>query len=84
MGSMALFGSGVRSDVHPGHQFTPATFHFDIRRAVSEAFQFNEQQVDVTFVAHGPLVNGKLSTRPQRAAVQIGTASVLAAQERRQ
>ncbi len=59
VGKMALFGAGVRSDTHTGHQFHPAVLKFNIEKAITLATQTGAATIPITFIAAGILVNGQ-------------------------
>jgi tyrosinase len=82
VGNLALFGSGIRSSVHSGRKFVPATFRYRVGRALLESIRRNEATVTATFVPHGVLVDGKLSHPAPRSTVRIGSATLLVRRER--
>jgi tyrosinase-like protein/polyphenol oxidase-like protein len=84
IGNVALFGMGVRSDTPPNHKFMPATFSFPADKAIAAVLQQQTNSVSLTFVASGPLINGKPSTPKIRSVVQVGRVSfVVQTQNRR-
>jgi tyrosinase-like protein/polyphenol oxidase-like protein len=75
VGSLSLFGSGIRSEAH--HGFKPARFLFPLNRALQSALKTNEERLSVTFVPVGILINGKPSRPEVKSAVRIGKASLM-------
>ena len=82
VGNIALFGSGIRSEVHGHHKFMPAKFSFVINRALEESMRSNAEKLDVTFVPHGVLIDGKPSRPEVKSKVRIGSASLVVATEK--
>jgi tyrosinase len=74
VGTLALFGAGIRSDAH--HEFKPAHFVFPIGRALKTALRGNEDQLQVTFIPTGVLINGKPSRPEVQSPVRIGDAAL--------
>ena len=73
LGTLALFGAGVRSQAHG--EFTPAHFTFRANRAVLAALRAGQGQgqLRLVFVPTGPLIDGKPSRPKVEAPVRIGT-----------
>jgi tyrosinase len=75
VGSLSLFGSGIRSEKH--HEFKAAHFVYALNRAVEFAMKANEERLTITFVPLGIVVDGK-PTRPEvKSAVRIGKISLM-------
>jgi len=74
VGSLSLFGSGIRSEKH--HEFKPAHFVYPINRAVQASLKANAERVLVTFVPLGILIDGKPSRPEVKSPVHIGKASL--------
>ena len=74
VGSVSLFGSGVRDEKH--HEYVPAHFEFPLNRAVQAAVEAGSEKVDVTFVPLGILIDDKPSRPEPKSAVRIGKASL--------
>jgi hypothetical protein len=79
IGTLAMFGAGVRGS----HEFKPATFTFVADKAVQAALRGCTDKLALTFVAAGPLVNGKPSKPQVGANVRVGSVDVLAQTRRR-
>lgn len=71
LGNLALFGRGIRG--RPG--FKPATFSFAADRAVLAALAAGAERLRLTFLATGPIVDGKPSPPRPAAKVKIPTVS---------
>ena len=71
VGSLAMFGMGIRSQSR--HEFMPAEFAFASDRAVRTALSAGSRKLSLTFVATGPLIHGKRSTPHVAAPVRIGS-----------
>jgi len=70
VGTLSLFGSGVRSETH--HEFKPAHFVYPLNRAVQAALKAKAEHLQVSFVPLGIVVDGK-ATRPEvKSPVRIG------------
>src|ERR1022692_248832 len=81
-GNVVIFGAGIHGDAH--HDYHPAHFSFDVSRAIAEVMKRKEENLLITFVPHGVLVNGK-PTRPKAASsVRIGSADLMIQIEREQ
>ena len=80
VGTVALFGTGLRSGAH---HFTPATFTFPADRAVEASLRSRNSAFTLTFVAQGPLVNGKPSRARVASTVRVGTTSMLVQTQQR-
>jgi hypothetical protein len=77
-----LFGSGIHSKSH--QKFQPAHFAFPLNRAMQAAFRANEDKVPVTFLAHGPLIDGKLSTPKVESPLRISNLMLSVETQKRQ
>jgi hypothetical protein len=77
VGSLAMFGMGIKSQSRK--KFMPAEFTFASDRAVHAALKAGGKKLSLTFVATGPLINGKPS--PPRVASKVRVGSVLFAVE---
>ena len=75
VGTLSLFGAGVRTDTH--HNMAPARFIFPIKRVVQTALKANETNLPLTFVPTGPLIDGKPSRPEVKFKVTIAKLSVL-------
>jgi len=83
VGNIALFGSGIRSEVHGRrHKFMPASFSFVINGAIEESIRGNAEKIEITFVPHGVLIDGKPSGPEVKSKVKIGSASLVVASEK--
>jgi hypothetical protein len=71
VGTLALFGPGIRS---ARHHAAPAHFAFPINRAIEAAMKENAERALVTFVPHGPLIDEKPSRPEVKSPVRIGQA----------
>ena len=74
VGTVSLFSAGVRSHHHG--KFTPERFTFPANRAILAGLRENQEQLQVTFVPAGPLINGKPSRPKVLAPVHIGAISI--------
>lgn len=82
VGNISLFGSGIRSQAR--HGFKPAHFVFTVNRAMQSALKRNEDRLQLTFVPHGILVNGK-PTRPKvESPAHVGQITLTVATEKEQ
>jgi hypothetical protein len=82
VGTLALFGAGIRDEAH--HEFKPARFVFPISRAIAAAVRAQTGELSVMFVPTGAFVEGKHSKPPVAAKVHIGKASIVVNQQRAQ
>ena len=82
VGNIALFGSGIRSEAHHG-KFMPASFSFVVNKAIQQWSRAPEQTLQVAFVPHGVLIDGKPSRPQVKAKVKIGGASLFLATEKK-
>lgn len=73
VGTLAMFGAGVRGS----HEFKPANFTFVADKAVQAALRGGTKRFALTFVAAGPLVNGKPSKPQIGAKVRVGSVDIL-------
>lgn len=74
IGSLALFGTGIRSEAH--HKFVPAHFEYPIGPALKAAFARNEDRASLTFVPSTILIDGKPSRAEVSSPVRIGRLTV--------
>ena len=82
VGNVVLFGSGIRNQSHD--KFQPAHFSFPLNRAMQAALRANQDKVPVTFIAHGPLINGRLSTPKVESPVRIRNLTLSVETQKRQ
>jgi hypothetical protein len=75
VGTISLFGSGIRSEAH--HEFKPARFLFPLSRALRAVLKTNVERIQVTFVPTGVLIDGKPSHPRALSTVRIGKANLL-------
>ena len=75
IGSLSLFGAGLRSERH--QEFKPAHFLYPLNRALQAALKANDSSLAVTFVPVGILIDGKPSRPEVRSSVRIGKANLL-------
>jgi hypothetical protein len=75
VGTLALFGSGVRSEKH--HEFKPAHFVYPLNRALQAAIRGNAERVQVMFVPLGLVVDGKPTRAEVKSPVHIGKMSLV-------
>lgn len=81
VGNIALFGQGIRNQLHGG-EFMPGRFAFPINRALLTALQQNQQKLQVTFAPHGLLIDDKPSEPKPAAPVRVGRFSISVQTER--
>jgi hypothetical protein len=74
VGSLSLFGVGIRDEKH--HKFTPGHFEFPLNRAMQAALKANPERVVVTFIPIGIIINGKPSRPEVKSPVRIGKVSL--------
>jgi len=74
VGSVSLFGAGVRDEKH--HEYKPAHFEFPLNMAMQSVLKANPEKVEVTFVPLGILIDDKPSRPEPRSPVRIGKASL--------
>ena len=75
VGNVALYGAGIRSEARQG--FKPAHFAFRINRAVQAALKSGQDnRLQVTFVPHGVLVDGRPSRPAVQSPVRLGQATL--------
>jgi tyrosinase len=78
IGSLSLFGTGIRSEAHEGHkEFKPARFLYPLNRALQSALKANESSLAVTFVPVSILMEGKPSRPEVKSPVHIGKVNLL-------
>jgi tyrosinase len=70
VGTLALFGSGVRSDRH--HGYKAARFVYSLNRALQAALKVSDESAVVTFVPLGIVIDGKPSQPDVKASARIG------------
>jgi Protein of unknown function (DUF_B2219) len=75
VGSLSLFGAGVRSEGHK--EFKSAHFVYPLNRALQTTLKRNEQNFPITFVPVGILIDGKPSGPEVKSPVHIGKANLL-------
>jgi tyrosinase len=74
VGSLSLFGEGVRSERH--HKYRPARFIYPLNRAVQASLKANARRLEVSFVPLGLVVDGKPARPEVLSPVTIGKASL--------
>jgi tyrosinase len=74
LGTVSLFGGGVRAHHHG--DFQPAHFTFNATRAIEAALRTKQEKLPLVFVPTGPLIDGKPSHPKVQAPVRIGAISV--------
>lgn len=74
VGTVALFAAGVRAHAHG--DFKPAHFTFHANRQILAALRGNQEQLRLTFVPSGPLIDGKPSRPRVEAPVRIGAVNI--------
>lgn len=78
IGSLSLFGAGIRNEGHGEHkEFKPARFLYPLNRALETALKSNAQALTITFVPVGILIDGKPRRPEVKAPVRIGKANLL-------
>jgi tyrosinase len=78
VGTVALFGPGIRSEARAmAGMDMSAHFIYPINRAIEAALRANEVTAQVTFVPHGALIGGKASRPEVKSPVQIGQARLM-------
>jgi tyrosinase len=82
VGNISLFGSGIRSQAR--HEFKPAHFAFTVNRALQAALKRNEERLQVTFVPHGILINGKLTRPKVESSAKVSQVTLTVATEKQQ
>jgi len=70
VGTLALFGSGIRSEKRRGYK--PAQFVYSLNRAAQASLKANAESMLVTFVPLGILIDGKPSRPEVKSPVRIG------------
>lgn len=82
LGTVSLFGGGVRAHAHG--EFQPAHFTFNATRALEAALRAKQEKPQLVFVPTGPLIDGKPSHPKVLSPVRIGAINVaLARNEQR-
>ena len=74
VGSLSLFGFGIRSEAHG--EFKPGRFLYPLNRALEAALKVNRERSVVTFVPVGILINGRPSHPEVKSPVRIGKANL--------
>jgi hypothetical protein len=82
VGPLALFGAGVRADMHHDMKFEAAHLVFPLNRALEAWERAGGQKLFVTFVPVGILVDGKPSPVEAKAKVHIGRISLTVQRQR--
>ncbi len=82
VGSLSLFGVGIRSEAP--HGFKPARFLYPLNRALQAAMKENEERLTVTFVPLGILIDGKPSRPDVKFPVHIGKTAILVEHQKEQ
>ncbi len=75
VGTVALFGTGIRSEAH--HGFRPARFLFPIKRALAASLPDNAGQLPVQFVPQGVLPANKPLPPVVKSPVRIGRMNIM-------
>ena len=75
VGSVALFGAGIRREAT--HEFRPARFLLPMKRALAASLQENKGQLSIRFVPQGVLVEGKPSAPDLKSSVRIGRIGII-------
>ena len=75
VGSLSLFGAGIRSEKH--REFKPAHLLFRLNRALQSALKGNAERVEVSFVPIGIVIEGKPSRAEVKSRVRIGKANLV-------
>jgi hypothetical protein len=81
VGTLSLFGSGIRSETH--HGFEPARFLYPVSRALQAALKGTEERFHVTFVPVGIVIDGKPSRPEVKSPVRIGKAALVVEHKRK-
>jgi hypothetical protein len=82
LGTMTLFGAGVREHAHG--DFKPAKFSFRASRAILAGLRSNQGQLRLLFVPSGPLIDGKPSRLKVQSPVRIGAVTISVAREKQE
>ena len=80
VGTVALFAAGIRNHAHG--DFKPAHFTFQVNRQILAALRGNQEQLRLTFVPSGPLIDGKPSRPKVEAPVRIGAVNISVGREK--
>lgn len=70
VGTIALFGTGIRKETH--HGFHSAKFLFPIKRALTAFIQTNAEQLPIRFVPQSVLLDGQPVPPAVKSAIRIG------------
>jgi hypothetical protein len=71
VGELALFGGGVRADVHAHHTFKPANLRFNATKALGAVLANGGSAAPLTFIARGILVDGQPVTPRVQSTVTV-------------
>jgi hypothetical protein len=82
VGTVALFAAGIRAHAHG--DFKPAHFTFQVNHQILAALRGNQDQLRLTFVPSGPLLDGKPSRPKVEAPVRIGAVNISIGREKPQ
>jgi tyrosinase len=82
VGTVALFAGGIRAHSHG--DFKPAHFTFQVNRQILAALRGNQDQLRLTFVPSGPLIDGKPSRPKVESPVRIGAVNISVGREKPQ
>src|SRR5262249_33972894 len=82
VGTVSLFSAGIRAHAHG--KFSPEHFTFRANRAIAAALQTNKEQLRLTFVPAGPLIDGKPSRPKVQSPVRIGTINIAVGKNQQQ
>jgi tyrosinase len=82
VGTVALFSAGIREHAHG--DFQPAHFSFKINKVMAASLRSNQDQLRLTFVPSGPLIDGKPSRPKVQAPVRIGAVNISIGREKEQ
>src|SRR5574340_9656 len=79
VGTLSLFGTGIRSEMK--EKFQPGRFVFPLDQALAASFEKHPEQVPVRLIPHGILIEGKPSRPEVKANVRIGRVNILVERE---
>jgi len=78
IGSLSLFGSGIRSETHGEHkEFKAARFLYPLNRVLATALKSNAPAISITFVPVGILLDGKPTHPEIKSPVRIGKVNLI-------
>jgi hypothetical protein len=84
VGTVAMFGMGIKSDTPNGKKFMPASFTLVADRAVQAGLRANPNGfLPLSFVPAGPLIKGRPSVPKVRSAVRVGKVSLTVLNQKR-